>query len=64
MGDISFGRASGLAAAALKARVLLYAASPAYQSDRVVKLNGMGDYTIIDQVAYKAKMGTCSTLCV
>ena len=55
MGDISFGRASGLAAAALKARVLLYAASPAYQSDRVVKLNGMGDYTIIDQVAYKAK---------
>ena len=55
LGDISFGRASGLAAAALKARVLLYAASPAYQSDRVVKLNGMGDYTIIDQVAYKAK---------
>lgn len=47
LGDISFGRASGLAAAALKARVLLYAASPAYQSDRVVKLNGMGDYTII-----------------
>lgn len=43
LGDISFGRASGLAAAALKARVLLYAASPAYQSDRVVKLNGMGD---------------------
>ena len=42
LGDISFGRASGLAAAALKARVLLYAASPAYQSDRVVKLNGMG----------------------
>ena len=55
LGDISFGRASGLAAAALKARVLLYAASPAYQSDRVVKLNGMGDYTIIDRVAYKAK---------
>lgn len=55
LGENLFGRASGLAAAALKARVLLYAASPAYQPDNIVRLNGMGDYTIVDQTAYQAK---------
>ena len=54
-GDNLFGRASGLAAAALKARVLLYAASPAYQPDNIVRLNAMGDYSIVDQTAYQAK---------
>lgn len=54
-GSELFGRASGLAAAALKARVLLYAASPAYQPDNIVRLNGMGDYTVVDQAAYQAK---------
>lgn len=55
LGESLFGRASGLAAAALKVRVLVYAASPAYQPDNIVRLNGMGDYTVVDPVAYRAK---------
>ena len=55
LGNKLFGRASGLAAAALKARVLVYAASPSYQPDNIVRLNGMGDYTVVDPVAYRAK---------
>ena len=54
-GASQVGRASGLAAAALKVKVLVYAASPANQPDDIVKINGMGDYTIVNQVAYKAK---------
>ena len=38
----SIGRACGLAANALKARTLLYAASPAYQDKDVIQINGMG----------------------
>lgn len=64
LGENLFGRASGLAAAALKVRVLLYAASPAYQPDNIVRLNGMGDYTIVDQTAYQAKWGTGGNLCI
>ena len=48
LGDQAFGRASGLSAAALKVRTLLYAASRAYQPDNIVRLNGMGDYTVVD----------------
>lgn len=55
LGDQAFGRASGLSAAALKVRTLVYAASPAYQSDDIVRLNGMGDYTVVDEAAYQAK---------
>lgn len=55
VGSLQIGRANGLAAAALKARVLVYAASPAYQPNSIVKLNGMGDYTIVNESAYKAK---------
>lgn len=55
LGESLFGRASGLTAAALKARVYLYAASPAYQPDNIVRLNGMGDYTVVDPTAYRAK---------
>lgn len=55
IGSIASGRASGLAAAALKVRVLTYAASPAYQPDNIVKLNDMGYFTVVDEVAYKAK---------
>ena len=49
------GRASGFAAAALKVRVLVYAASPANQPDNIVKINGMGNFTVVDQAAYAAK---------
>ena len=61
LGESLFGRASGLAAAALKARVLLYAASPAYQPDNVVRLNGMGDYTVVNQTSYQAKWERAAT---
>lgn len=54
-GITDLGRASGLAALALKTQVALYAASPAYQPDEIVKINAMGDYTIEDETAYKAK---------
>lgn len=55
LGDNMVGRACGLSAAALKSRVLIYAASPAYQPDNIVKLNGMGNYTIVDETAYLKK---------
>jgi len=53
-GASSIGKPSALAAAALKSRVALYAASPAYQDDEVVKINGMGDFTVVDEDAYLA----------
>ena len=40
-GSTMIGRASGLAADALKSKVLLYAASPAYQSPSVIQINGI-----------------------
>lgn len=49
------GRATSLMAEFLKARVLLYAASPAYQPSSIVQINGMGSYTVIDAAAYQAK---------
>ena len=55
LGSKNVGRASGLAAAALKVKVLVYAASPANQPDNIVKINGMGNYTVVDQAAYQAK---------
>jgi len=55
IGQEMVGRGSGLAAAALKSRVLLYAASPAYQPDAIVKLTGVGQYQVVDENAYKAK---------
>jgi hypothetical protein len=51
----NYGRASALAAYMLKSRVALYAASPAYQDASVVTIDGMGQYTVVDQAAYKAK---------
>ncbi len=60
VGDATFGRASGLAAAALKSRVLVYAASPAYQPDNIVKINGMGNYEVVDTKAYEAKWATAA----
>lgn len=54
-GATEIGRATQLAAVALKSRVALYAASPAYQTDAVTKINGMGDFTIVDKVAYEER---------
>lgn len=54
LGASNIGLPTALTAAALKSRVLLYAASPAYQNDNVVTLNGMADFTVVDGEAYSA----------
>jgi hypothetical protein len=54
-GTPNIGRASGMAAALLRSRVALYAASPAYQDNTVVTIDGMGAYTVVDQQAYRVK---------
>ena len=48
-------RATSLAAAILKVNALLFAASPAYQPDDIVKITEMGHFQIVDDAAYKAK---------
>ena len=45
-GSAYIGRASGMAAVVLKSRVALYGASPAFQDASIVKINGMGDFTV------------------
>ena len=45
LGVTEVGRATQLAAAALKSRTALYAASPAFQPDALTKINEMGDFT-------------------
>ncbi|MBQ7194123.1 MAG: RagB/SusD family nutrient uptake outer membrane protein [Bacteroidales bacterium] len=49
------GRATTYMAEFLKARVLFLAANPAYQPASIVRINGMGDFTVVDETAYKAK---------
>ena len=49
------GRATAKMAEFLKARVLLNAASPAYQPADIVTINGMGDFKVVNQEAYNAK---------
>lgn len=49
------GRATATMAEFLKARVLLYAASPAYQPESIVSIDGMGKFTVKDEAKYKAK---------
>lgn len=54
-GITGLGRADDQVAMALKSRVLLYAASPAYQNDDITKLLGMGSFSVVDEGAYKMK---------
>lgn len=54
-GDKFTGRATSVAAAILKVNALLYGASPAYQPDNIVRINGMGSFTVVDEQAYKEK---------
>ncbi len=58
--DINFGanqigRATKLSCYGLKSRVLLYSASPAYQSSGVVELSGNGSFTVVNQTQYIEK---------
>ncbi len=47
------GRANLESTVALKSRVALYGGSPAYQDDSVIRINGMGDFTVIDSSKYE-----------
>ena len=49
------GRADDQVAQSLKSRVLLYAASPAYQNDDITRLLGMGEFNVVDGASYEAK---------
>ena len=49
------GQPNALMAEFLKARVLFLAACPAYQSESIVRIDGIGQYTVVDAAAYKAK---------
>lgn len=53
LGSKHIGRATSIAAMALKSKVALYGASPAYQDDDVVELKGMGDFLIKDSEKYR-----------
>lgn len=55
LGSTQDGRATSLAAAVLKSRVLVYSASPAMQDDRIVKIDGMGQFQLVDEIAYYDK---------
>ena len=55
VGATEIGRATRLAALALKSSVSLYAASPAYQDDDCVKLLEMGKFTVEDETKYNEK---------
>ncbi len=54
-GVTQIGRANRIAARLLKARVYLYAASPANQDDAVTKINGMGDFSVLNETEYLKK---------
>lgn len=62
VGNVQIGRASQQAAYALKSRVSLYAASPAYQPDEVTQITGMGQFFVNDAVKYREKWERAATL--
>lgn len=55
LGDQNIGRADRKTTLALKSRLSVYAASPAYQSNEVTVINGMGDFTVVNQAAFEEK---------
>ena len=62
LGVTEVGRATQLAAAALKSRTALYAASPAFQPDAFTKINEMGDFTVKDVAAYTEKWAAAAMI--
>lgn len=54
-GTTQIGRANRMAARLLKSRVYLYAASPANQDDAVTKINGMGNFSVLNETEYLRK---------
>ncbi|MBK0382851.1 RagB/SusD family nutrient uptake outer membrane protein [Pedobacter sp. SD-b] len=61
-GSRYMGRADQQVCLALKARVGVYAASPAYQPDNITKITGMGQFTVVDPNAYQQKWLKAVTL--
>src|SRR5690606_13756424 len=55
IGQVHLGRASSLAASALKSRLYTYAASPAYQPNSITQITGMGEFTIVNNAEYTAR---------
>lgn len=51
----NLGRADQRSTLALKARLGVYAASPAYQPDEVVRIDGMGQFTVVNAQTYQDK---------
>lgn len=51
----NLGRANKQTTLALKARLGIYAASPAYQPDDVVRLDGMGQYSVVNGQSFQDK---------
>ncbi|KAA5825132.1 RagB/SusD family nutrient uptake outer membrane protein [Algibacter amylolyticus] len=60
LGNSNIGRADGQSSLALKSRVSLYAASPAYQPDTIITISGMGQYSVTNQAAYTNKWRTAA----
>ena len=60
LGATEIGRATQLSAAALKSKVALYAASPAYQTDACTKIQGMGQFTVVDATVYESQWATAA----
>lgn len=60
LGATEIGRATQLSAAVLKSKVALYAASPAYQTDACTKIQGMGQFTVINDAVYKSQWETAA----
>ena len=56
IGKSQIGRATSLSAMALKSRVSLYAASPAYQNKDVINILGMGDYEVLNNQVLEEKL--------
>lgn len=54
-GSTGLGRADDQVALALKSRMLLYAASPAFQPDQVTRITAMGQFSVGNATAYTAK---------
>ncbi len=52
---LQVGRANREVAHALKSRVALYGASPAYQPNSITKINAMGDFSVVDEDSYQEK---------
>ena len=61
-GSALIGKPTAIAAKTIKVIAALYGASPAYQDDAVVKINGMADYEVVDAAAYASKWETAALL--